>query len=1008
MKTRLTYLLLTTVLAAGVALPAAAQDTTTPTGDPVADAKIANDEDKPQSVAGRAGDVIVTGTRIVRPNLKSAAPITTVTAAEILEQGATTIEEVLNRLPQVAPNAEQNYADSEGRQRIKLRSLGFERTLTLVDGMRLGIQNGQDVGIIPNALVERVDVLSGGASSVYGSDAVSGVVNFILKKDLNGIRLDAGYGIYNHYNKDNVVNGAARRTGFPAPVGWVNDGARANIALSAGKNLFDNRLNITGFVNYRSSDVVPIESRSTSSCSLLTPAADGTLSCFTSTYTQSGFILPTSGPRTGQALVNDPNGAARFVSYNSGPNTVTNPFSDYAYQRQFRRWNAGGFLNFRISNAAEVFGTLLYYNDKSENPLPQRIISYTAYGSTPFRTNCANPYLSAAQAADLCGAEAGNATSFANFDLRYRLDGLPQEANRFENRGTRATLGVRGQISEALRYELQGVYASNRSILTRGAFPDFTKVQRSLDVVNVNGVPTCRSRADGTDPACVPFNAFRAFAATNVDFLNYVAGPSNGQGNSIPVMFQVVGTVSADLGKYGLTSPFATQGLAIAVGGEYRDEKFVNSGDAGYFALVGGSNSRLRRNIWEGNIEANVPLVEDQDWTKLLQMNLGYRKSKYNQLVGSFDTWKVEGIWSPVRDVTFRGSINKAQAAPTLSQATNANDVFFTRIGAPQDPCSLAGARQEATLEACRRTGLPDNLYRSATLNCPDGACTIRSGEFGLAPETAYTKTFGVVLTPSFIKGLTISADRYLIDLKDQITYFDANGTLNECLLTGDPYWCQYVVRDPVTFTLSAPANAATPPTAGFIRQGTGNGYRSQSHGWDFQAQYSLGLGKFGKIDWSFNGSLTTRQGSQGAPTIPARDCKGLYGPGCGEGIPKWTHGLRTTYSPMQGTSLSLNWRYIDPMTITFNAPASAGIGYAASARRSIYNRLDAYNYFDLALTIEVAKQFTFRITANNLLDKDPPLIPDARGLLGLLQTNSVFRYDLLGRQVIAGASLRF
>ncbi|MEJ8629094.1 TonB-dependent receptor plug domain-containing protein [Sphingomonas sp. I4] len=138
----------------------------------------------PQASSG--GEVIVTGTRITRPNLASAAPITSVTRQDIQAQAPLNVEEVLNRLPQVAPDAQSNYADSDGRQRIKLRSLGFERTLVLVDGKRLGTQNGQDTGIIPASLLERVDVLSGGASSVYGSDAISGVVNFVLRKDFEG------------------------------------------------------------------------------------------------------------------------------------------------------------------------------------------------------------------------------------------------------------------------------------------------------------------------------------------------------------------------------------------------------------------------------------------------------------------------------------------------------------------------------------------------------------------------------------------------------------------------------------------------------------------------------------------------------------------------------------------------------------------------------------------------------------------------------------------------------
>ena len=174
------------------------------------------------------GDILVTGTRILRPNIASPAPITTVTAQDIKAQSPTNIEEVLNRLPQIAPDSQQNYQDSDGRQRIKLRSLGFERTLVLIDGKRLGTQNGEDAGIIPVSLIDRVDVLTGGASSVYGSDAVAGVVNFVLKPDFKGIRIDGNYNFYNHQNRANIVTQQAQASSFPTNTGMVNDGGRAD------------------------------------------------------------------------------------------------------------------------------------------------------------------------------------------------------------------------------------------------------------------------------------------------------------------------------------------------------------------------------------------------------------------------------------------------------------------------------------------------------------------------------------------------------------------------------------------------------------------------------------------------------------------------------------------------------------------------------------------------------------------------------------------------------------
>ena len=277
--------------------PAAAQSGRTPeANDPKADQTGQGDddtversaEDRAALIAGRAarsndGEIIVTGTRINRPNTFSAAPITSVTVQDIQAQAPLNVEEVLNRLPQIAPDAQQNYQDSDGRQRIKLRSLGFERTLVLVDGKRLGTQNGQDTNIIPASLLERIDVLSGGASSVYGSDAVSGVVNFILRKDFSGLRVDTNYNFYNHLNRDTLVSPIARASGFGTRNGLVNDGGRADLTVTAGTKLFDDRLKVSGFFNYKTADQVNLADRSSSACYLLQTSKDGPLSCQLST-----------------------------------------------------------------------------------------------------------------------------------------------------------------------------------------------------------------------------------------------------------------------------------------------------------------------------------------------------------------------------------------------------------------------------------------------------------------------------------------------------------------------------------------------------------------------------------------------------------------------------------------------------------------------------------------------------------------------------------------------------
>lgn len=1001
-------------VAALMAVPAAAQTSETPPvsiGDPVASAKLANEASQ-----DNAGPIVVTGTRIVRLNNRSAAPIVTTTAAEIAAQGATTIEEVTNRLPQVQVNSEQNFSDSEGRQRIKLRSLGYERTLMLIDGMRIGLANSVDVGIIPNALVDRIDVLTGGASSVYGSDAVAGVVNFVMKKNFSGIRIDGNYSFFNHNNRASAVTEAAERAGFNAPLGSKNDGGRADVSIAAGTNLFDGRVNISAFADYRESSLVRLRDRSNAVCEVVTSSRTSPLGCSRASFTPAGTIIPQSGAFAGQVLVNNPNGNGTFIPINSGPaGSSANPYDDWAFQRPFHRVNAGGFLTAQLDDHIELYSNVLWYRDKSYNTQLNRNFNFAAYGSTPFQVNCDNPFLSGSQAQTLCGANAGVAGRFAPIDVRYRFDSQPLVRQEFVNAGYRVTAGVRGRVlNDVWSYDVAGMLSRAQLDTIDVPFARFENINRSLDVVNVNGRPTCRSVVNGTDPSCVPFNAFRPFnndSALN----NYLfGGATGGIAKRVPRLLQFVGTVSGDLGKYGITSPFAEQGIAVALGAEYRDEMDRTDYNAVFIENNGGTNARATQTILEGNVELSAPLVERQSWTHLLQLNAGYRLSKYNRLDDKFGTWKIEGIWAPIEDITFRASYNKSQAAPGVGAAANAANIFWNQ-GFYADPCApqIDGANPNGprvpsrfSAQQCANTGLATNLYNSTTLICPNDACTVREGGFALRPETAYTKTFGVVLRPRFVPGLTVSVDRWLIDLEDQLEFFNPLDWLNGCLTTGNDYYCRGIRRNADGTLSSSPT---TSPATGWVSRGSTNGYKSKSHGWDFQGQYNTGLGSLGSLDMSFNGTLMTLVGSQGAPDITPRDCTGYFGSGCGESMPTWAHQFRTTWmAPGRVVSVSLNWRHRSAMPMTVYAPASTGIpALPEGDKRDAFPGIKAYDWFDLALTFDVTKRMTFRLAANNLFDRDPPIVPDSRSRIGLLRGNTIMGYDLLGRQLVAGISLR-
>ncbi|WP_267435594.1 TonB-dependent receptor plug domain-containing protein [Sphingomonas sp. GM_Shp_1] len=969
----------------------------------------------PQASSG--GEVIVTGTRITRPNLASAAPITSVTRQDIQAQAPLNVEEVLNRLPQVAPDAQSNYADSDGRQRIKLRSLGFERTLVLVDGKRLGTQNGQDTGIIPATLLERVDVLSGGASSVYGSDAISGVVNFVLRKDFEGLRLDGNYNFYNHNNTSNIVTPIATAAGFSSPRGLTNDGGRADLTLTAGKKLFDGRLNVSGFVNYRQADLVQNGARSYAACPIAQLTKDSALSCSPlSTYSPSGFVSPVSGPNANAQYVNNPDGSRTFVPWGPGAGNAANPYDDVSFQRANERYTAGGFVNFKISPEVEIYGDGIWFRDTSENPTPRRVYSYTVAGTTPYQVNCDNPFLSGGQAGAL-GCAPGS-TGFVPLDVRYRFDGQPAQADRFVNMGFRATGGVRGKVGEAWSYDIGGVYARNQQEWYLGPTSQNDRVNRSLNVVNVNGVATCRSVIDGSDPNCIPFDAFRAGSGSNA-LTNYLfTSGATGLRRQVTQLFDAIAVVNGDLTTYGIKTPWADDGLAVSLGTEYRKDRLISEADAGFVAQFGNQDARLSQDVWESNIELQAPLVQNKPFAHLLQTNGGFRVSKYSSNPKTFSTWKIEGLYAPVADITFRASYNKAQRAPTVIEIRQATQINYGRNTTLTDFCApVSRTLPDGTVtttplgsrELCSKTGLADNLYGSTSLLCPTEGCTTRSGGFTADPETAYTLTFGLVVKPSFIPGLVFSADRYQVRIVNSLGYNGADYYLQGCLASnGDPFFCNGIVRDPTTGSIgNAPAGN---PTAGFVRQGTTNYYRTLANGWDFQGQYSLDLNGAGRLDWGFNGSLSTLAGGQDSPLRLQYNCAGYFSNGisCGQLVPKWAHTLRTTWTtPDRTFNASFNWRYTGSLT-TANNSGNPDIGGTPERFQNTFARIAPQSYFDLALTWNVARKFAFRIIANNLFDKTPPIIPNSYQV-ALSRTNTApQRYDALGRQIAIGTTINF
>ncbi|MGN8000201.1 TonB-dependent receptor domain-containing protein [Sphingomonas sp. 22176] len=966
-------------------------------GDAAAQTVVPTDQSAPPS---SGPEIIVTGTRIVRPNLKSASPITSITASEIKAQGAVNLEEVTNRLGQVQPDAQQNYQQSNGQQRgVKLRGLDFNRTLSLINGQRIAGTESVDINLLPTSLVERIDLLTGGASSVYGSDAIAGVVNYIIKRDFTGLQLSGNYSFYNHDNRDNASTPVAQRYGIPTPRGMTNDGGRADLSVTYGHNFLDDRLNISVYGTYRTADGIRFRDRDASGCQLRrdtgNPLRVNNLICGVTAASPNGTLTA-----NGANYSNVTGSPGTFAPASTIPGYANQ--ADRLAARGYERYNAGGFVNYKASPAAEISLGVMYLRDTSENLL------YGPYVQGSYQVNCDNPLMSPSQAQAICGARAGSA-GYAPLGVQYGFPGLAGDRDKetFRNTQTRINASVRGEIAEGWRYDVGGVYDESRQLWKPGGNPVALHVNNALDVVNVGGTPTCRSVVNGSDPNCVPLNVFVANNPGSAALSNYLFNEGLGVSDLRAKFYDLTANLTSDLTRYGIRSPLAEQGLALAFGGEYRKQEERGLQNARFIEVYGGVPDRFAsQDVVEGNVEAQLPLVQNVSLIKLLQVNGGYRLSKYSTNSQTFSTWKVEAVYSPSEDITFRFGRNRAARAPGLREA---NQTVGFQNATIVDPCaSIDGVAPRASREACRLTGLPDNLYGNGlaagipgSIRCVDDVCRQRNNGVPIAPEDARTTTFGFVLTPRFLPRFSFSVDRYIIQVNSVISYLGASFAVDGCVITSDPYYCSRLVRDPVTYQLT---NSGT--SAGYIQGGNLNAYRLYASGYDFQAQYSLRLGeKLGKLDMLMNGTLTTDQGGQAAVNQPRTNCVGYFGGSCSQPTPRWVHNVRATYStPNEAFYASIAWRYIDGTTAGQNGgplstPATAVTDFA---------RIPAYNYFDLSLGVHIAKRLTLTTAINNLFDRQQPIMTNTYDY-ALSRGNTIpQRYDTLGRQISVSATTRF
>lgn len=992
---------------------------------------------------GTVSEVVVTGSRIPQPNLTSASPVTVVGAEDVQTRGVTRTEDLVNQLPQVFAAQGSSYANAAtGTATVDLRGLGPNRTLVLVDGRRL--QNGTpaatagntapDLNFIPSALIERVELVTGGASAVYGADAVAGVVNFIMQKDFEGVRLDLQYSGYQHKNESRVQDVIRARqqnaldpNQFPIPEETVWDGGTTDLNLVIGANTADGRGNVTAYVGYRNVQAVTQDQRDYSACSLgNSPTGPHGFACGGSGTTAPAQFVP-GGGAGGAPLTLDPTvGGAAFRPYVAARDAFNFAPTNY-YQRPDERYVLGAFAHYELNEHADVYTQLMFMDDHTV----AQIAPSGIFGQN-ININCeSNPYLSASMADALCNSSIDQLPDDPNLPntigdnddadpvtpgrqasvavLRRNVEGGGRQAD-LRHTAYRGVIGLRGDLGDGWRYDVYGQYG----VVTyqQVYYNEFalSRVLKANDVVvdPTTGQPACRSAVpslagSNVDPNCRPYNLF-SLAGPSAESLAYVQTPGFQNGEYAQTV--VSGTVTGDLGQYGVKAPWTEEGIGVALGTEYRREKLDLNVDTAFQTgdLLGQGGATLPSqgsyDLYELFGEARIPLVADMPFFHSLSAELGYRWSDYS-LGFSTSTYKIAGDWAPIEDIRFRASFNRAVRAPNIVELFSTANVV---LNGTTDPC--AGTNPTFTQEQCARTGVTPDQYTKIVANTAEQYNGLTGGNPDLDPEKSDTVSLGLVLTPTFLPGFSLSVDWYNIQVEKRIGQIGQDVTLERCALTGDPFFCNLIQRAPGTGSLWLSNN-------GYIIDTTFNTGKLEVEGVDVEANYRMdfadvgafsALENYGGLAFNFQGSYLKDYLVTTLPGDEPFDCAGTYGNVCtGSAVPaaapmpEWRHKARLTWRSPWDFELSGTWRHISEISV--DNPDYVGPDA----------KLKSMDYFDLAGTWGVRENVTLRFGVNNIFDKAPPLVTQSNCPAGPCNGNTYpSTYDSLGRYLFVGARMDF
>lgn len=991
----------------------------------------------PQAASDEAatGDtIVVTGSLISNPNLIASSPVTAVGAEELQLRQVQVAEQALREIPGIIPgNGQQvNNGQSSAGSTVNLRGLGSNRNIVLIDGMRIAPANANgtvDLNNIPVALLDRLEVLTGGASTTYGADAVSGVVNFITKRDFAGVNLQ-----------------------LSEEITEKGDGNKLRADLVVGANFDDGRGNAVVGIGYQETDAVYQGDRVFSAWGLGTTS--GVSSGNSATSVPTLFGLP------GGNLQINPTGTALVPFYN-GFNF--NPYN--IFQTPFRRYNMFAKANYEISDTVEVYARGMFSKNTT-----QQIIAASGIFGNDLQINVNNPYLPSGIRDQICTAygiplgsvnvgttiACNNRTGTSRVALGTGAGQTPiLQANvlplggvyrRSVELGPRISTfvtnifdymaGVKINLTDTLKLDVRGNYGESENVSTQSGYVANSRAQQAIFATSTTA---CSNSASG----CVPLNIFGPAGSITPIMAGFVGGLTS----SVTDKTSLAQAQAVLSGDFGFTVPAASDPIGFAVGTEYR--KYTNQRIPDSLAQIpgelGGAGGAILPfsggyDVYEAFGELIAPIAKDQPFFAELSIDAGIRYSKYRveapgNPTSDATTYKMGLTWAPVEQLRLRGQYQRAVRAANLFELFSPPATGLTSLA--NDPCAGTAPIGNANLTAvCLAQGAPAGSIGTIPQPSAGQANATAGGNPNLTPEKADTITIGAVINgQGFLPGFTATVDYYRITINNAIATATSGDVIAACFanITASSATnpaCTGIQRSNTNGALSGTATP-TNPLRGLPTPFTNAG-RLFTDGVDFTLNYRR---TFGDVRFGFNFAGNWTRSSQFNASVASgynRECVGYYSSNCsasnGAIQPEWTWTQRTTLG-FGAADISLLWRHISGVQYEGQAADFAARGFTATnrtlfsgtitdgagivsglaGRQVNFNQIPSYDYFDLSARFDLTKEMQLTLTAFNIFNKEPPIIPTTIGTSSQNSGNTFpSTYDPLGRRFAATVNLRF